>query len=300
MTRRIVAAVVAVALIMLIPAAASADELPEALTRQIEAVYSGEQSVVCATPDGLRSELYEIGQSDGVIVARSSSDDVRTSLVGDATTWAMGDDYEVVEVGRARMLNRAVDVVEIRLEGVVRVVLSVDLATGVVLASDVLNADGSHYCTTRFTTFSPGDPGLAGSARLAPLDAVDELEWTAAREEVLPAEVDRFVRQSMVAGPEDEILSAYYEDGLFSFTLLNSSGPIDVPEMRDAPAVPGESGEYHRRFEVGSVVYAWQSEVGGYVLVGDLPLDLQESVLAALPAPQSSGFFQRLWRGLFD
>jgi hypothetical protein len=34
-------------------------------------------------------------------------------------------------------------------------------------------------------------------------------------------------------------------------------------------------------------------------MVGDLPPDMHEGVLAGLPAPEDPGLFQRLWRSLF-
>ncbi len=281
-------------------ATAGAEELTVVLSRQGEAVYSGEQTVACNTPDGTYSEVYEVGQDDAGVVTRSGAGVYRTSRLSDSEKWPTSEGYEAVSIGVDRLLGRSVDVVEIRHDGVVRVLLSLDDETGVVLASDIFNADGSTYCSTRFTRFVPGDPGLAASVDSAEMEMPDQREATGALESTFPIEVGQFTRQFIADGVEADVLSAYYVDGLFSFTLLNSPRPIDVPELREAPIVAGAAGDYRRSFDVGSVVYSWQSNAGGYVLIGDLPLDLQDSVLADLPAAESAGFFERLWRGLFN
>jgi hypothetical protein len=57
--------------------------------------------------------------------------------------------------------------------------------------------------------------------------------------------------------------------------------------------------EYQRAFEPGRVVLVWESPVGGYALVGDLPLDLQAEVLMGLPLPASGGMLESWWDNLF-
>ncbi len=280
--------------------AAVADDLSEVLSRQGEAVYSGEQTVVCITPDGTVSEVYEVGQSEAVVVTRSGAGVYRSSRVPDAEQWPVLGGYEATTIGADRWLGRTVALVEIRHEDVIRVLLSIDDETGVVLSSDIFNADGTRYCSSRFTRFTPGEPGLADEVDPLSAEMPEQMEPTAELETTFPVEVGQFSRQSITDGAGVEVISAHYVDGLFSFTLLNSPRPIDIPELREASVVSGEGGEYRRSFDVGSVVYSWESNAGGYVLVGDLPLDLQDSVLADLPSAESAGFFQRLWRGLFD
>ena len=52
-------------------------------------------------------------------------------------------------------------------------------------------------------------------------------------------------------------------------------------------------------FTAGQVTYAWETREAGMALVGDLPPDLHEAVLAAMPHPEDPGLFRRWWRALF-
>ncbi len=164
--------------------------------------------------------------------------------------------------------------------------------------SEIFNGDSSTYCTTRFIEFSLGAAGPAGGVTsVDPAPAIDDPS-----DEVdgrLPVELAGFRRIQTTGGPQADVASAFYGDGVFSFTLLNSPRPISVPELAAQPKVTINGHNYQRVFELGRAVYAWNSDRGGYVLVGEIPLDIQERVLAELPDPQSRGFFQRLWAGLF-
>ncbi len=74
---------------------AFADELSDHLDRQSEAVYSGDQTVVCDLPDGRRSQVFVVGQnSDGVLVTVDESGTIRTSSSAMATQDLAGQ-YEV-------------------------------------------------------------------------------------------------------------------------------------------------------------------------------------------------------------
>ena len=67
----------------------------------------------------------------------------------------------------------------------------------------------------------------------------------------------------------------------------------------DASDVELDGGSYRRLFEPGRSTYVWESEMGGMSMVGDLPLDLQEAVLAELAPAERPGLLTRLWRRLF-
>ncbi|MDR9451298.1 MAG: hypothetical protein RI637_08790, partial [Acidimicrobiia bacterium] len=114
----------------------------------------------------------------------------------------------------------------------------------------------------------------------------------------LPALVGGFDRQDVYRGPEDSMV-AYYSDGVFSFTVIASRKAVKIAELADVPLIEVGGERYQRHFDPGQVVYAWESKLGGYALVGDLPLDLQEVVLSGLPRPGRPGFFARLWRSWF-
>lgn len=261
-----------------------------------DAVFTGEQTVVCNTPDGRSSDLFEVAQSEGVIVSRDSSGVVRAAAVTPASEWSLDGEYRLNDLGRRLFLQRPVELVDVMEGDLLRLRLRFDVATGVLLASDVFNGDGTLYCSTRFVSFSPGQPGIAGrvSRELLDLSPTDDFNGSA-----LPEAIAGFERISVTDGPQDEVVSAYYGDGVFSFTVLNSPRVIDVPELSEAPTVDIEGSDYQRQFELGTVVLSWNTGEGGFVLIGELPLDVQTEVLSDLPIPRR-GLFERIWRGLFD
>ncbi len=276
-------------------AAGASAQVAELVERGEQAVYSGEQSVVCRTPDGTTSEIFEVAQADGVVVTRDSGGIVRAAAVTTTGEWSLGEQYEVMERGQGTFLQRPIAIVEIMEDDLLRLRLRFDVESGVLLASDVFNGDATPYCSTRFIRFALGDAGLAGNMdpdvlELEPADSSDE--------SLLPDTIAGFDRRSIGQGPRPEIVSAYYGDGVFSFTVLNAARVIDIPELAEAPTAEIDGHTYRRQFSLGRVVLEWSSDDGGYVLIGDLPLDVQSRVLRALPTPRQ-GFFERLW-SLFD
>lgn len=289
---------VAASILSAVPAFASDDFAPY-FEEQAAAEFSGEETIVCHTPDGVVSELSLVRQADGVRVVEDSEGAVGVTRVSVGEDWVLGEQYRVGVSGRDRFLSRNVDVVEVFEGDLVRVVLFFDQSTGALLASDVNNADGSSYCSSRFLSFDPAAPAierelLAGMTAAPGAGTQHEVDAS-----VLPAEVAGFTRMEASDGPADGVTNAYYADGLFSFTLFVSEKAIEVPELAEAPEVELASGKYTRQFYPGRVIFAWQTRAGGFVLVGDLPLDLQDEVLEALPAPGQANFFVRFWRGLF-
>jgi hypothetical protein len=280
------------------PAWAS-DDLGPYLEEQAAAEFSGEQTVVCYTPDGLVSELTFVRQADGVRVVEDAEGAFGITRVSHGEDWTLGDQYSIEVSGRDRFLSRPVTVVEVVEGSLVRVVLFFDHASGALLASDVHNSDGSTYCSSRFLSFDPKQPSIADEL----LDGLTTVPGTGAGGQVdaaaFPEEIAGFMLTDVSAGPAEGVTNGYYADGVFSFTLFVSDRIIEVPELDDAPVVDFRAGEYQRRFYPGQVIFAWQTKSGGIVLVGDLPLDLQHDVLEELPAPGKPNFFVRFWRGLF-
>ena len=117
--------------------------------------------------------------------------------------------------------------------------------------------------------------------------------------DAFPEEIGGFRLIEVNDGPTEGVTNGYYADGLFSFSLFVSDRAMAVPELADAPLAEIGGEEYQRKFYPGRVLIAWETKSGGILLVGDLPLDLQEEVLDSLPAPGKPNFFVRFWRGLF-
>jgi len=279
--------------------AAMADELTDRMGDGAGIVYSGEQSVVCNQPDGRHSELFDVGQNDlGITVTVDPAGTTRAARAGTLST-GLGSQYEIKLSAQGEVLGRPVEVIDVLDGDALRVRLSFDVASSVLLMSEIFNGDGSMYCTTRFIEFNLGSPGPArgvttvDSPEPAGVVQADNVDRT------LPPQLAGFSRLQVGVGSESDVSLAFYGDGLFTFQLTNSNRPISIPELEGQPRATIEGHEYQRIFELGRVVYAWNSELGGYVLVGELPVDVQARVLSALPDPRSRGFFERLWDGLF-
>ncbi len=89
---------------------------------------------------------------------------------------------------------------------------------------------------------------------------------------------------------------AYYSDGFFSFAVFETPS---VVRLEEGGIYEFGGFDYRRAFSPGQATYAWEARSGGMAVVGDLPPDLHDEVLTALPTPQTPNIFRRLWRSLF-
>jgi hypothetical protein len=270
--------------------------------------------VICDTPDGTVAQFVEVARSEGQLWVRTSGNEALTSdgelyqraadgtvqatRVAGSADWQMSGRYESVEAGSTRELERPAQVVKVMEGDIERVRLHFDEVTGVLLRSEVRNGDQSLYCSKSFVSFSEGSRSIDPSVKQTTPETVELVDFGDIDEEVLPSRVAGFDRLDVYEGPEDSTI-AYYSDGIFSFTVVASRKAVKIPELEDAPIVEIAGKKYQRHFDPGQVVIAWESKVGGYALIGDLPLDLQEDVLSELPRPGRPGFFIRLWRSWF-
>lgn len=293
---------------------ALAIDLGEYLERADDAEYSGEVFVICDTPDGTVAQFVEVtrfdGQlwirtrgneaiaSDGELYQRAADGTVQATRIAASSAWQMSDSYEPVEAGTTRELERTARVVTVMEGDLERVRLHFDEATGALLRSEVRNGDRSLYCSKSFVSFSETPRPVDASVKQATPETVEVVDFGDINEDVLPSVVGGFDRVDVYEGPEGSAI-AYYSDGIFSFTVIASRKAVRIPELEDAPIVEIGGEKYQRHFDPGQVVLAWESKVGGYALIGDLPLDLQELVLSDLPMPGRPGFFVRLWRSWF-
>lgn len=298
--RRPLILVVALAAVLAGAAPASAQELTDYIDKQAGATYSGQQTVVCVTPDGNLTQVASVTQTAGFRVTQIEDGNLVVSQVGPADPQPLASRYEVTPARPGTFLGRNVVRYNVLDDGVLRMALTFDEASGALLESETFNGDGSIYCRNRLVTFQEAaiDPGLPSEFTVesqgSPVeDITDDVERR------LPERIASFQRVAVFDWPEGDIVTGHYSDGLFSMTLFVSDRAIDVPELANQEAVELESGAYQRAFDVGKVVYAWRTDVGGYVLVGDLTLDMQEEVLAVLPPPERLNFFGRLWRSIF-
>lgn len=298
-----------VAVLVVVPGtAAFAAELDELLEQGQEASYSAEQIISCSTPDGVRDALVRIEQVGGELQLTSSvSGDVE--VTAGAGGWTITSDegvlaqatvdrgdpaddelYVVEEEGAVEYLGRVAMAYLLVRDGEPRAELTIDDETGVVVKAVTLTLDNDVYCERRFVSLDTEVPELdkkSGDSAGAPPTLVETSS--------LPERVSGF---ELLDQYEDEsgVRFAYYSDGFFSFALFETPSAVAVPE---ATPVELESGDYLRVFTAGQVTYVWETRDSGMALVGDLPPDLHQAVLAEMPRPEDPGLFRRWWRALF-
>jgi len=299
-----------VVFILLPVSAAWATELDELLEQSREAAYTAEQIISCSTPDGVRDAVVRIAQSNGEIrmtstvagdIEVSSGDGGWTlSRRGGVISSASVDSeemtpveplYVVEDAGSAHFLGRVATVHQLIRDGVLRAELVFDDETGALVTATTFTTSGDTYCERRFVSFDPTDPvfetpDLLEAEALQPRSEVETL---------LPESVGGFDRLDIYED-EEGLRFAYYSDGFFSFAVFETPTTVALP---DANPIQFGEGVYQRSFTAGQVTYVWETRSGGMALLGDLPPDLHESVLATLPPPEDPGILRRLWRSLF-
>lgn len=281
------------------------------LERSSEAEFTGEQLVACETPDGRRSSVFNLAQTDGTVVAWEGGEDaplvgvapgLSVTVTGEAVESAVvegsavvdSDQYTIEEGGESTFLGRPVSEVSLVRDGTERVRMTVDSDTDAVLRTITYADDGSPYCDRRLLSFEEdltGVPELAVDAAADPASPIDEhpddLEQTIEGFEL----VDTY---SLDGGT-----LSYYSDGFFSAGVAVTRHPIDLSESDDVVEFGAEGGTYQRSYQAGSVTVTWKADAGNMVLIGDLPPDLLESFLDELPPPGQDNFFDRIWSRLF-
>jgi hypothetical protein len=302
-----------VVLIVLPATAALGADLDELLSRGNEATYSAEQTISCSTPDGVRDAVVRITQMDGELrVSSSVTDEVEVAAGGGTWSVRSGDGlvaeaavdagdketseslYSLDEEESVEYLGRAAMSYLLIRDGETRGELTFDDETGALVQAVTFTLDGEVYCERRFTSID---------TELERVSALDT-ETAAADGGTEPVVDDASQLPDEVAGfelldqyeDEEGLRFSYYSDGFFSFALFETDTTVELPE---ATSVELQSGAYVRAFTAGQVTYVWETVAGGMALVGDLPPDLHESVLAEMPHPQDPGFLRRWWRNLF-
>lgn len=302
------AALVVAALVVGAPMSA---DLGGYLERSSEAEFTGEQLVACETPDGRRSAVFNLAQTDGTVVAWEGGEDtpmvgvapgLSVTVTGEAVESAVvegspvvdSDRYTVEEGGESTYLGRPVSEVSLVRDGTERVRMTVDSDTDAVLRTITYADDGSAYCDRRLLSFEEdisGVPELAVDAAVEPASPIDdppgELESTIEGFEL----VDTY---SLDGGT-----LSYYSDGFFSAGVAVTRRPISLGETDDVVELEAEEGKYQRSYQAGSVTVTWEADAENMVLIGDLPPDLLQSFLDELPPPAQNNFFDRIWSHLF-
>lgn len=302
--RRLLVLVSLLSLVPVLPASAS--ELDELLEKSGEAAYTAEQAISCSTPDGPRDAIVRIAQ-DGEQLRFGSAAGEGVEVLAGAGGWSVSSGggvissasvasaggpvapkYQVERVGPIVFLDREAMRYRLERDGVMRAELIFDLETGALFGSTSFDADGTPYCRRQFVSFDPGAPELAGLEVATEVQPVDSGSG-------LPETVAGFQRLDQYRD-ENGIRFTYFSDGFFSFAVFEARANAALPGGVEATV--GDA-VYHRASSPGQVTYVWETGSGVMAMVGDMPFDLQEAVLAELPPPADPGLLRRMWRTLF-
>ena len=287
---------------------ALADDLADYLADAGEAVYSGRR-VVGTTWDGFESVgIVEIQHLGGMSTVGSGSsyasigqgrmhldgpNEAALSFIG-ATEFDLAARYAVSPGETTEHLGRRARVLEVMEAGVLRMRMIVDDSTSAPVATEVYSDDGTVFRYSSIIEFSVSvDPEMAKTDEQAyemmlPVEQVD-----------LPVDAAGYQLVDVYSGPQGAH-QAFYTDGLFSFSVFTTNGRVDWEAVIDnevSYAVDGYS--YLRVINPASIWVVWNAPGTTVALVGDLPPDHLEEVLAELPRPGTDGWIQRMWCRLF-
>lgn len=285
---------------------ASATDLEEYLASAALAEYSGQQIVITMWDGESHGGIYQIahasemtviGGSEGSLVGpgRISAGSATAVMVQVWSRYSVNDRYTTSEPVPTVRLGRSAEVIEVLQGDRVRARFVVDALTKVPLATEIFDGAGRLFRYSAMLEFDP-KPGLSYADMEAMADGYDVMfpvEVTS-----LPHEAGGYIRADTYAGP-DETIQAFYTDGLFSFSLFEIDSDARLDHFDDAGTIDIAGSTYRRLITPTEIWLFWETGDVGYVLVGDLPPDHLEEVLADLPPPRQRNLLSRLWRGLF-
>lgn len=274
------------------------------------AEFSGRQLVVSWSPDGVVAHIAEVGQADGM-TAMSGRDGVdyligqgkmiefgaagiRYLEMATTSTWRLWDGYAVRARGDDGTGRRTIEV----LEGErLRARYALDATRGIPLSSEVFGRDGSLFRYAALIDVQSAAPdymdGMMGSSEMP-----EPQTRRPAEAATLPDAAGHYWEADTYEAPGG--LQAFYTDGLFRFSVFELSRKTDGGALADEPSVEvAGHGGYHRSHSPGSVSLFWEAPDHSYLLIGDLPPDHLEEVVADLPKPGSPNVLKRAWRWVF-
>lgn len=288
---------------------ASAGELTDVLERASDSTYTATRLTVSVWGDQTRVTKERVEHAKG---AEMIQVDETWSMVGNGRTVRMGEapegiaflaNVQAIETGRYDVgertacshMRRSCTIVPIIEGELTRAHLIVDDRTGAPLITYIYDNTGRTYRTVSLSDFSPhrtyewpSDPAAV------PYEVVMHSDSA-----VVPSAVAGYVLVDVFPGPGQGSEQGFYSDGLFSFSLFALPSSTLVGGFEDATTLITTSGMYEAAHTAGDVRVQWTSDDHHYVVMGDLPPDHLDAVLAELPAPTATGMLTRFWRALF-
>lgn len=304
-----VSGAMALLLILSTAAPALASDLAGYLEEADEAVYSGRKIVITVWDGDSMYALLDIEHAAGMTVVDRHGTDVmvgrgklRPLATADGaiqfTEWtepvARGK-YRAVEAGYRDHGGRPAEVIEIMEGELLRARIMFDDDTYAPVVTQVFDGTGRLFRYSSMVEFAPNTVDLPNPQQ------IEEIPYEVA----VPAEavalrptVGGYDLVDVYVGPED-VSQGFYTDGLFSFSLFALAGRADVGTMADTVIHRSRGSEYRLVPAATEVWTLWNAPGETFVLVGDLPPDHLDDVLADLPRPERRNWFQRAWHALF-
>lgn len=288
-------------------APAFASDLEDYLEGAAAAEYSGRRIIITMWDGESQAGIFQVSHVSHMTVVGSTEDGslVGSGKVSDGTDdavmvpewsrYSANDRYTTTDPVATARLGRAAEIVEVLENGVVRARFTFDALTRVPLATEIFGGDGRLFRYSAMLEFDP-NPGLSYATVQAMGDVYDVM--LPVEGSSLPASAAGYVRADTYSGP-DEAIQAFFTDGLFSFSLFEVDAGARLDRFEGAPAVSLNGSSYRRLITPTDVWVTWDAGDVAYVLVGDLPPDHLEQVLAELPQPHGTSLLTRLWRGIF-
>lgn len=286
---------------------ALADGLNEYLDEADEAVYSGRQ-FVSTSWDGVQAmDMVDVRHFGGMAMVGSGP---AYTMIGQGKVNALDSPDSAlayVPIARAPVIHaydiaggelstrfgRTVKTIDIVENGVLRMRMVIDVATGATLETEVFDADGNRFRSSNMVRFSPSAAGME--------DYEDDGEYKMMLpldEAGVPDGAGRYRLIDAYAAPA-EAEHGFYTDGLFRFSLFAFDGRHDVTDFDNGHAWAVDGFEYVTLIKPAALWVLWKAPDQTFVLVGDLPPDHLEEVMADLPRPGQRNWFVRAWRRMF-
>jgi hypothetical protein len=288
--------------------AAGANELQDYLAEAEDATFAGRQATWCSYGGSTEFSVVSVEHAGSLAIVEGTDSarmvgGGRYSVIGDAGGIALSDwsttsassRYVTASAVSETRLERQVLVVTVEELDTIRARIWFDEETGAALGSEVYDGDGELYRLTWMLDFDPNPRKIFSMMR--DQGSTYDLVVSADAED-LAETVAGYVRVDSYAGPDDS-LHAFYTDGLFSFSVFLIEGEMAAGPFAEADRMQVGGADYRWLLTPSDLWLQWAAGGKTFVLVGDLPPDHLQQVLAELPRPSQGNILTRIWHGLF-
>ena len=293
-----------------LPAGASSPQLllgdlEEYLLEADHANYAGTQVVITVFEGETKAGIVGVAHAGSVLMlfkdtvvgaGKVKGANTGSVLVADWNRLGASERYTTLDPVNIRHLGRKAKSVAVMEGNLLRATIVFDKETGAPLATQVFTDGGALFRQSWMFEFDPTPPREV--YEIAD-DSGDEYTVMLPASAIgLPADLGGYRLGDRYSGPDD-VYQSFYSDGLFSFSLFELEGNTPLEQFDEAVTVKFGKSKYQVLITPAQMWVRWTVPGTTYVVVGDLPPDHLEDVLAELPRPRKRNFFSRVWKGLF-